>query len=1049
MTIPLIAKLQKAFVGDAGLVDAADVDVSSTAINGLLANSGKSQAAFELIDATGLGAQPRTFTGSFISNTGNQGVWYGGRQSVIMESDRASANGLYQYEIPDADELNAIFDDMESRGLSQIYTVTIRYISGSSFTITRNALNIVAPSISVGFPLGTFPTTIARGSEATFRSERVNDIILPWARVGITQSENPVATLGDVILRSQNWNNADFSQLPGSGQVLKGYTFPVIGSNPNDGTLRQGLLDIGVSDRIIYDGDFVMWTADTYTSWGDGDNWFVINRDSLRRLSQEASNFLAQTTEIDNRVDVGLVSAMTSNALVWLSENPLAEAPFLTPSTDGNNPRAGDDYAYIGGTENRNAQLQFQFGQNRFNNYLTIGITPSFITGHPESDIYIRVRDDSGDIVQSLNLATDFTFIDDATFTNGTVRHYQRSSTFNYAFLETVEIWLTEVQRHFRIDPDTVDLTQNIADNGVTESLLSSDVRTKLNANLTPTSTSFAAIENRLSPIIDVTELSLELNARFLNYDGTGAYPQSIDDFTEVSTLSPRFTVGETAMFIATPEPGDFVLHNVTEDSVVALAQGQPNVDIIESLSVNGVTYFVFLVTNLTVGHIFEIERTRVHSAPEWGFKIDNLEDHVERIDIELKHPLVNLPDAVVHVIDNQVSVAEEDTPNDVPTPYNNSFSSDNSQTIFYDTNDPAGGFLSSSPIKTNLANDQYRKKLFYVNENLTTGTTVLTAFNDVATDRVLITYSNNQFFARQRVPSIPSGTESSTEYAYEQTGQGQSSDDPIDITPGFPLASGGFSPSDVALTVNRNLPQSNEEITVSIDGTINGNPQGVKTFALPFNGDTNLTYVTNGGLNTELNFRARYSNGVIFIEVINSSSNSAVNGGHYKVLLSYTRTRVVPAVPATTRDVYIADQNASLSNVFVIKANQTGSIIIETNARDVDTGYQFTTVFGGSEDGVLRTTLLTANFFDFRIAEFSGVTIRQLEQHSALLQFGLFTTEYTHATIVDLATQLTVRDENGNTVNVAQQLFLRSPDGSSWSLSADNAGVITTTKVV
>lgn len=104
--------------------------------------------------------------------------------------------------------------------------------------------------------------------------------------------------------------------------------------------------------------------ADAFTSWTDGDNWFVWERTGFERTSRAASNFHEEIMEIDNRVDAGLISQMGSEGVVWLSENPLAEAPFITPSTDPNNPRTGDDYRYVGGRENRDAQLRFQLNHN-------------------------------------------------------------------------------------------------------------------------------------------------------------------------------------------------------------------------------------------------------------------------------------------------------------------------------------------------------------------------------------------------------------------------------------------------------------------------------------------------------------------------------------------------------------------------------------------------------------------------------------------------------------------------------------------------------------
>ena len=124
-----------------------------------------------------------------------------------------------------------------------------------------------------------FPTVLAQGQSATFRVVRGGQ----WERINFQQAVNPAPTLGEVVLQTLGWNNSNGSFLPQGPMVLKGYAFPVVASNPNDGTLRQGLLDAGVSDRIIYDGDYVVWTADSFTSWTNGDDWFVLPRNPTTR----------------------------------------------------------------------------------------------------------------------------------------------------------------------------------------------------------------------------------------------------------------------------------------------------------------------------------------------------------------------------------------------------------------------------------------------------------------------------------------------------------------------------------------------------------------------------------------------------------------------------------------------------------------------------------------------------------------------------------------------------------------------------------------------
>ncbi|MCH9665089.1 MAG: hypothetical protein K0U41_04500 [Gammaproteobacteria bacterium] len=273
-----------------GITSADQITVNNSDLTGVLNNSGNVQEALNRLDNTGLGAAPRTFENSFICSygtLGNQDTWYGGRQTVYLIGETANnLNRNNVFELPDPTELGQVFDDLVTRGLGEVFTITIEYQGGSSTSIVRNSLTIRPASFSNLFDPNELPVTISRGASVTFRIDRVGANIGSWTRVSIGQSQDPVATFGEVVLQNLPWNNVDNAFLPPSSAVLKGYAFPVTSSNPNDGTLRQGLIDAGVSERTIYDGDYVVWTADSFTSWLNGDDWFVLSRNDLQRISR-------------------------------------------------------------------------------------------------------------------------------------------------------------------------------------------------------------------------------------------------------------------------------------------------------------------------------------------------------------------------------------------------------------------------------------------------------------------------------------------------------------------------------------------------------------------------------------------------------------------------------------------------------------------------------------------------------------------------------------------------------------------------------------------
>ena len=63
------------------------------------------------------------------------------------------------------------------------------------------------------------------------------------------------------------------------------------------------------------------------------------------------------------------------------------------------------------------------------------------------------------------------------------------------------------------------------------------------------------------------------------------------------------------------------------------------------------------------------------------------------------------------------------------------------------------------------------------------------------------------------------------------------------------------------------------------------------------------------------------------------------------------------------------------------------------------------------------------ATYLNYEDFEPITTTVTDLENHLSLPQFGLFTTNYTHATILELSTQLTVKDASNVTRNVGDVL--------------------------
>ena len=541
---------------------------------------------------------------------------------------------------------------------------------------------------------------------------------------------------------------------------------------------------------------------------------------------------------------------------------------------------------------------------------------------------------------------------------------------------------------------------------------------------------SIESLVPRVSPYRNNPISSPDVTARYLDSTGSDSFPSTLNLLSEVSPDNPRFTGGNVALYVAVIAGDSHVLNNITQDVSIPLSDDHAQVSLGESLNENGQTYFVYQVIGLTSTDVYEIDRTILERVVAWDDDISILKSDIERIDTELEHAVLNLPDALINVLDNEVTVTEEDTPSVSASDYNKSFTPNQSQAIFLDVNAPVNSLVNSSAINVNIANDQYRNKLMYIPQGTTVGNQVILSAFDGTTSVPLITYADGRFTAKKFIPLIPAGTSVSTQYASENNGEGSGAFNPIDIVPGTRDANGNIVPENVSLSITRNLPTSNESITVSIDGVVNGNDEGIRTFTLPFNGDANLTYIEAGGFNTGVNFRARYSNGIILLEVTNQSNNFAIDLSHFKVLLSYQRVQTVPATPATVRDIPLSTESLNTANVFAFK-DVGGNLVVESDAAIVDTGYAYTTLFSANESGTLQTPLLNGVFMDYRVFAPSTVFVQQLENHSTLPQFGLFTTNYTHETIVNLGTGLRVSGLFGVAkLTVAQRNSLAAENG-------------------
>lgn len=577
------------------------------------------------------------------------------------------------------------------------------------------------------------------------------------------------------------------------------------------------------------------------------------------------------------------------------------------------------------------------------------------------------------------------------------------------------------------------------------------DKLNKLARDIDTEGSTLSELQNRISPIITVAHEHPFIDARFRDSTGSEPFPTDLSVFTEVSAANPRWTLGNTAIFVALASSSNtsYTLRNITQSSEIPLDGSNPNVDLgASTTSPEGVSYFIYRVTGLTVGDIVEVESVTFEDVPQWGNDIDNLKESVERIDTELQHAALNLDDKLIDVLDNEVTVTEEDNPTVTPSLYNKSLSNDGSQAVFYEVSPNAGsGGLKNSDVISNSLEDS-KKLLYFPEAQVYANSTYVTAF-DGSISRDLITYVDGTFNAKQRVAAIPQS--SRTESVYPAPANRVSGEDRYFEIPTITFVNGIPQPEADELFFTRNLPQSATTLTINYRDHENGNLRGQGSTTLAGVGGSSevaTTFTLNDGSESAtVEVRWYPSRNAIRVSVTETVYRGLPTINDVDVQLVFSRTVTVPATPETVRDVPIEFERTG-AQVFAFRENSSGNLIISGGNSEVNTGYDVTTLFGATSSGHLTAVSENATFLNYEKAVITNIVIAELENRASQSQFGLFSTQYTHNTLVNFDTQLTAKDSAGNLVNLGQEIVAESPNGDKWRLSVDNSGNPVFTKI-
>ena len=555
---------------------------------------------------------------------------------------------------------------------------------------------------------------------------------------------------------------------------------------------------------------------------------------------------------------------------------------------------------------------------------------------------------------------------------------------------------------------------------------------------------SFAAIQDRISPYRNNVSLSPDVNVRYLDSTGSDAFP-AISAMTAVNPLNTQYTLGNTAVFIAVATGVEQAVMNGATQTLLtsANAQSDPNLELGESGTFEGRTYFVYRLSNQAVSDVIQTFDLNFVQVVAWQDDINTLDAAISRIDSELEHAALNLSDDFIQVLDNSVTVTEESNPTILATEYNKSFSTNDTQTVFYETNPktPSAGTHASDAISASST------KLVVIPEDHAFADGVILQATDGTTPTTLVNFFGGQLVANVFVPSVGPGSKTVTVHPAPAN---QVQRDWYSI----PLHTPSFAAEADELFFTRDVPVSATTLNFRYRYDANGGhgaDQSINLVITDINQDASVSATLSLPDGESVSVGFDWQAGQRRIRVTGNPFASDPNFFIFdmEVGVTFTETRTTPATPATTRPVTIGLQRATGQDaVIATKVSSGGNLILVGDNAEVDTNYAMTTLFGGALAGNLIVSTEIGIYLNYTQFTPSAQTVVSLEDHATLPQFGLFTTEYTSATVVTFDTQLEAKDSAGETIKLGQELILiDTSDGDRYQITIAN-GVLTPVKL-
>ncbi len=563
-------------------------------------------------------------------------------------------------------------------------------------------------------------------------------------------------------------------------------------------------------------------------------------------------------------------------------------------------------------------------------------------------------------------------------------------------------------------------------------------------------SASLAAISDRISPYRDEQLIEPDTNAYFLDSTGADGAPTALSQMTRVSPSNPRFEAGDVALYVAVVGGSSltYILKNITA------ATSAPLDSVVASIIDGGVSYFIHRVTSVTATDVYEADRVSSIRVVAWQADIDQLESDVQRIDIELEHPALNIPDDVAGILTHDVTVTDDTGASATATDYNRSLSDVGAIAVLLQdpaTSAPVAGYTRSNALKDSTT-DTRGQKLFVIAENDLSAGVVLRADDGSAgiVDLMSLDAQGN-LNIKQFVPAIPAGSTSVTVYPLPSN---QVRRDWYTVAG----HTGNLQPEADELFFTRDLPAEATFLTYNVRYAANGStgPTVERIFSIGGASDSSDSFTLSlpSGESFSIETLWRAATRDLVYRATPNANNSGLFIFDTQVNAEYFETRVVPATPATTRDRSVGTLAAgdplvvaSRPSVPRVTGTSNPTLTIVTNFGQVDTGFLFDDLFKTTDDGFLEYNGAAAvyNYRDFLPSQ---VLLSGVAQRSSLPSNGFYTADHTFETVLDFDVQLKARTSAGDEVILGQGLVVFAPNGTRYMVSADNDGKLVTTLI-